>query len=130
MSREIKFRGKKENGIFVYGDLIQYENGDVAIFENKITKYGYEATQISKRTKVDVRTIGQFTGLYDKNGKNIYEGDIVQWEECVADYTFVTQTSEVFYDERSASFMPFGEWHYCDFEVIGNIFDNPELLED
>ena len=53
MNREIKFRGKTESKQFIFGDIIQYENGDTAIFERKITGYGYEATQISNRTKVD-----------------------------------------------------------------------------
>lgn len=112
MNREIKFRGKNsflEKWIYAEIQLSGLELFDYAVKED---------------------TIGQFTGLYDKNGKEIYEGDIVQWEECVADYTFVTQKSEVFYSENSASFEPLNEFSYCNFEVIGNIYDNPELLEE
>lgn len=126
MNREIKFRGKRHNGSWVYGDLCTLANRFISIRENRYTYNGISHEEY----EVDEDTIGQFTGLTDKNGREIYEGDIVQWDECVADYTFVTQSSEVFYDNRSASFMPFGEWHSSDFEIIGNVFDNPELLDE
>lgn len=134
MDREIKFRGKNESNQFIFGDLIQYENGDTAIFEKKITRYGYEATQISNRTKVDKETIGQFTGLQDKNGKEIYEGDIVLQQgyhgnkqpmvvkfECGA---FIVG----YHKGSSTKTTPMLLNSKC--EVIGNLFDNPELLED
>lgn len=122
MNREIKFRAKELiHNQWIYGGIAEDRKGNTVILPKN---------DWSKGGCVDVGTVGQFTGLHDKCGKEIYEGDIVQWDECVADYTFVTQSSEVFYDDRSASFMPFGEWHSSDFEIIGNVFDNPELLEE
>lgn len=141
MKREIKFRGKTESNQFIFGDLIQYENGDTAIFERKITGYGYEATQISNRTKVDNGTIGQFTGLHDKNGKEIYEGDVVKAPLldpifgdvikdafCNAEIRFNKGSFVVSYYKREHNI--YLSDLYDKLEVIGNIYDNPELLRE
>lgn len=115
--REIKFRGKRlDNGEWLYGSLVIL-NGRYFIFDD------------ANRHEVDPATVGEYTGLKDKNGKEIYEGDIVKWDECVADYRFITQIAEVSYNKSSASFEPLGEYCYESFEVIGNIHDNPELLK-
>ena len=141
MNREIKFRGKTESNQFIFGDIIQYENGDTAIFERKITGYGYEATQISNRTKVDNGTIGQFTGLLDKNGNDVYEGDIVKaplldpiFEDIIKD---AFCNAEIKFNKGSFVVSYYGGNHniylsdlYDKIEVIGNIHDNKELLEE
>lgn len=137
MNREIKFRGKQENSNrWITGCLIQYESGDVAIFEKMMTKYGYEATQITKRTKVNSDTIGQFTGLTDKNGKEIYEGDILRVIcrgnefACLVGWNYEIGAWCISIGDTYVGVKPLGGW-LCDgqFEVIGNIHDNPELLE-
>ena len=85
--------------------------------------------------KVDKDTVGQYTGLHDKNGKEIYEGDIVKW----ADYTM-----EIFWGEDIGlgygfCWKPCGSNKYYhesmtgfidEYEVIGNIYENKELLEE
>lgn len=139
MTREIKFRGKTESNQFIVGDLIQYENGDTAIFEKKITGYGYEATQISNRTKVYKETIGQYTGLKDCDGKEIYEGDFIQSKKYPE-----SEPLSVEYNYGGFGYMYFGEFYLFggnsnftfkpfntddDFKIIGNIHDNPELIK-
>lgn len=70
--REIKFRGKRaDNGEWVYGYLEKHEN----ILYQQYFAIGDGYNNI---TPINENTIGQFTGLYDKNGKGIYEGDVVK----------------------------------------------------
>ena len=142
--REILFKAKTESGRWVEGDLIHYESGEVAILEQPFSRYGCEATQISRRTKVDPNTICQYTGLTDKNGKKIWENDVVKYHfgDDVAPIRFgkyqscfdSTKTEHIgFYvdwDCKKALRKDLGYWvNMIDCNVIGNAFDNPELLE-
>lgn len=120
-NREILFRGQRlDNDEWAYGDLLHLPNGDVVILSDK----GY--------TKVKPATVGQFTGLTDKNGNKIFEGNIVKVTTGIEGYksTYHSAIQEVKYNADSgvAVFYPFDNSDMVEVEVIGNIYDNPELL--
>lgn len=133
--RIIKFRGKSiDEGKWVYGDLLQfYLNGEpvktnfsILPFEvEKIDEHTYENQPVS----ICYDTIGQFTGMYDCNGKEIYEGDILRTSISKNGIGFVSWNIE------NASFVVqmknSAQWYnlWRGYEVIGNIHDNPELLK-
>lgn len=134
--REILFRGKRlDNGEWVQGDLRQFE---VGVY---IESYMVDGSKLNY--VVDPATVGQFTGLTDKNGTKIFEGDIVGFvHEKYKDYkvkkysrNYVIEFSNTFsycgYRFRNKSiFFPCKQSTLCmhDCEIIGNIHDNK--LED
>ena len=125
-SREVIFRGKRTDcGEWVEGDLLHYESGEMAICKG-FSKYGYEATEIIGRYKVIPKTIGQFTGLTDKNGKRIFEGDIVRYEDDIGYVIYNGDDARFLVDSPN---MYISMDYSNEFEVIGNIHDNPELLQ-
>ena len=138
--REILFRGKRtDNGEWIYGDLMQ--NVDCI----KIREQEKDVKHIAKSFEIDPETIGQFTGLTDKNGKKIWEGDIVKatvsYNNAFQDRVDVkTNIYEVKYHEKYCYFylarkqnnlLFDGNWSYYlkEIEVIGNIHDNSEILK-
>ena len=126
--RIIKFRGKKpSNGDWVYGSLVSSKDIDPAIYFQ--TGNGMVKTMDWVYVKQD--SIGQFTSLYDKNGKEIYEGDIlkVQGMDEKIEIRFVRGVFAFLWngdlDDEAPINAPTQEWA----EVIGNIHDNPKLLK-
>ena len=133
--REIEFRGKRiDNGEWVCG-LPMYRN-----YIKQFTKHEWidnldnnrvKTYQTSADFQIEEKTLGQYTGLKDKNGTKIFEGDIVnmlnitdypmqikwnkKWARFIL-YNFVDKTEMNLFTEQ------------C--EVIGNIYDNPELVKE
>lgn len=117
MNRQIKFRGKRfPNGEWVYGHIFQTPVGEWKI------KKGF------REYLVNPDTVGQFTGLLDHNGKEIYEGDIVRdnWDSIGI---------VIFYHGEWRVDWGCGDIHTLydllgdKIVIVGNRFDNPELLK-
>lgn len=156
MTREIKFRGKHvDNGEWVYGafvpDALETPDNDLITW-GFIRRYNRDIRKM-ETIEVSRESVGQYTGLCDKNGKKIYEGDIV-----------VIPGQYIWFDDGKPNYRGTVEWIYSQWqvvahcvnkdkrgmsdgineglndigydegdescwEVIGNIYDNPELLE-
>lgn len=117
MQREIKFRGFQKS--WIYGGITIFQN-EATIFDiNCVANSAYE---------VDINSVGQFTNLHDKKGNEIYEGDVLQTRSGIGymvfdncGYAIKSPGSEAVDYEFSA--------FYLECEIIGNIYENPELLQ-
>ncbi len=134
--REILFRGKRlDNGDWVDGwyqpeTTIKHWDGRQ---ETVGVTIAYKVEEgFLEDTLVDPSSVGQYTGLKDKNGKRIFEGDIIR-------KTNEGRHAQIFTADIRTSFCTNEKVYYgpcdyviesCEYEIIGNIHDNPELLED
>ena len=134
--REIKFRGKcikgRKTGQFVYGDLLHFDGGETSIRT-------YDADGVyTLLYAVDPATVGQFTGLLDKTGKEIYEGDVLQTEKFGKDdgqghnfsgkenFSVVFEHGAYRIKRRGRKLLLVDGSYY---EAVGNVHDAPELLK-
>ena len=136
--REIMFRGKMDSGDWVYGsfcmDAREQFNGLCSV-DGFIRLY--DKTKGKMQTyEVDRETVGQYTGLKDKYGKRIFEGDIVLG---LFHYELAAKGVVTFRDGafglrwnrgKVREFSAFKSICNVDYKVIGNIHDNPELMEE
>lgn len=144
--RQIKFRGKQLNGEWAYGDLLRIGGGCIIYIGSKTET---QTPYIHKDSNVAVElfdndiaivipdTLGQFTGLTDCHGKEIYEGDIlvygglykhvVEFKHGMFGYTLLDGWFIGYGGNSNFSFNPLDKSK--EHEVIGNIHDNSELLK-
>lgn len=130
--REILFRGKRvDNGAWVEGAFCLKDCDDPfgdTVDRPSIIKYDPPCDGFWFR--VDPETLGQFTGLTDKNGKKIFEGDIITISSACVCMTGIVEFHDCGFEVHEYDTYEV-LWYYPDeLEVIGNIHDNPELLED
>lgn len=133
--REVLFRGKRlDNGEWVEGSLFVGDNGECEIC------YGTPRVRITYH--VDPATVGQYTGLKDKNGKRIFEGDVVysiyskkNYPVLFGEFGYINENGDEegacgWYNEEigygyKTAFADAEEWAL----IVGTIHDNPELLQ-
>lgn len=128
--REILFRGKAENiGMWVYGWLLKDRSGHIMI---------QDAENFEWYTDVDPATVGQYAGLQDKNGNKVFEGDILELYDQFVKYRGVVEFRHsafiikcgnrmtTLYEIERQNHFNSGLWNL---NVIGNIYDNLELLD-
>ena len=129
MKREILFRAKRiDTGEWIYGDLIKHSIIDPFTYIAIGVGYKIDNPEIGKAIKVLPNTVGQFTGMMDKNGNRIFEGDIYSMGEKNILYVVIFDKSQFIGKQvRNRSLAGLEYWK-SDIEIIGNIHDNPELL--
>ena len=129
--REILFRGKRTyNGKWVEGSLVVTSQCNAYIISTVEDKRDATVLVNQCSLNVDPETVGQYTGLTDKNGVRIFEGDILTIEnEGVYAAIKYNESNAAFYVEDEDHEDYLGEAWETDVIIIGNIHDNPDILK-
>lgn len=132
MKRTIKFRAKLvDSGEWCFGSLVMDHKGIPDVILEWTEK---ETAKFQSRYHITPETVGQFTGLLDKNGKEIYEGDICFLKPTHHDApSFMIGKRLVVWNNVDASFqykdyIPMSWGGFESVEIIGNIHENPDLI--
>ena len=136
--KTIKFRAKSEQGEWIIGHYVGKASMDeVCILPPQNVNYHIGYINDSECYYCIADTIGQFTGLYDKNGKEIYEGDILRWGVDNRLYVITFEKGMFFASAKECNeeilggfplhLLTISEVGEC--VIVGNIHDNPELLK-
>lgn len=122
--REILFRGRgSQNGLWIYGDLVHRQSR----VDGKIT--AGISDECGSLYSIEPDTVSQFTGIVVKHGKKLFENDIFNLGDMNILYVVVWHDTGLRGKQlRSTSFVGLDYWKKR-IEVVGNIFDNPELVE-
>lgn len=125
--REIIFRGKRiDTGEWIYGDLLH--NVDVV----KIREQEPNIQHCARSFVVIPETVGQYTGLTDKNGNRVFEGDIVYYDGSCHKVVFESRNGTGYFGIAVGENETWGFGNSTPaymMAVVGNIYDNPELLD-
>lgn len=125
--RTIKFRGKvilgNASNHWIEGDLIRYHMQEDQLIYNANIRSSCGIVYA-----INPKTLGQFTGLYDKNGNEVFEGDIVKLPAGNMRVSFSDGAFVLIPPKTNVIYEALGLIE-DEYEIIGNIYDNPELLE-
>lgn len=131
--REIIFRGRRNPASdFVCGHLIRYKNEAYILTANEVSWNLTNNKLIQSNLEpVDPETVGQYTGVDDKNGKPIFEGDIIHYD-TLGPYSgpeyYIPHVGPVIFSNQC--FLPLTYCVLDTLEVVGNVYDNPEMCKE
>ena len=125
---------REDNGKWVYGAFYPIKDEDVSFIINNCKSIDFDDDNTTfNGYKVHKKSVGQFTGLHDKNGEEIYECDVLNFgnnnpvEVKFENGAFTVFSEPLGWDFDSDDMPILTDFKYC--EIIGNSFENPELLE-